>query len=125
MILRLWDVLSSDFVIPSHKRRTAGVSWVSGAGASTNTFGGPNAPSMGLGGLGMPKANGLGGSGFGAGLGGFGGQRAPGTLHSPTISVNNFGAASIGGTFGRKGGAWRPNEVLYLVSLFFGSDFYL
>ena len=77
----------------------------SGAGASANTFGGlPNAPSIGLGGLGGlggPKAN---GGGFGAGLGGFGGQRAPGnTLHAPTISVNNFGAASFGGSFGRKG----------------------
>lgn len=88
-----------------------------GAGASANTFGGlPNAPSIGLGGLGGlggPKAN---GGGFGAGLGGFGGQRAPGnTLHAPTISVNNFGAASFGG-FGRKG-AERSSEAPGLPGL--------
>eukprot|EP00435_Cladocopium_sp_Y103_P014311 s5351_g3.t1 len=92
-----------------------------GAGASANTFGGlPNAPpSIGLGGLGMPRANGLGGQsgGFGAGLGGFGGQRAPGnTLHAPTISVNNFGAASFGGSFGRKG-AERSSEAPGLPNL--------
>ena len=61
-------------------------------------MGGPG----GLGGLGAPKAN-----GFGVGLGGFGGQRAPGnTLHAPTaptLSVNNFGAATFAGSFGRKG----------------------
>lgn len=57
-----------------------------GAGASANTFGGlPNAPSIGN------------------------------TLHAPTISVNNFGAASFGG-FGRKG-AERSSEAPGLPGL--------
>lgn len=70
-----------------------------GTGGSSS-FGGPNP--IGLGGLGAPKAQGLGG-GFG-GLSGGMGRPVSNTLHAP-IAVNSFGTAPSlsGSSFGQKG----------------------